>query len=163
MNATQRLIDCMEALLEKFENDGCVYTEEALSGEEHDYMTAALAAAKEEQGRVLTDEEIERRAYGRTDDPVMAAGYMMAIRDMQYNGYIAPANGLDVEGVMSLVNEHLFGINTSTNDDVVCSVMGQDALRKALEAYAENRSGNLRSNPLTPNSVVDQKGDDVNS
>ena len=75
MNATQRLIDCMEALLEKFENDGCVYTEEALIGEEHDYMTAALAAAKEEQGKVLTDEEIERRAYGRTDDPVMAAGW----------------------------------------------------------------------------------------
>ena len=51
----------------------------------------------------------------------------------------APANGLDVEGVMRLVNEHdLLLFNTNR---------GRENFRKALEAYAEKGGDNLRTYP----------------
>lgn len=67
MNATQRLIDCMGTLLDKFENDGCVYPAEALTTGEYDYMSNAIAAAKEEQATgldVVSDAELELQFRG---------------------------------------------------------------------------------------------------
>ena len=50
-----------------------------------------------------------------------------------------PTTGLDVEGVMRLVNEHdLLLFNTNR---------GRENFRKALEAHAENGSDNLRTYP----------------
>lgn len=119
-----------------------------------DLIVSPRPSARDWNGKVLTDEEaaeiaereISPKAHMTFDDMMSCRhGFEMGLRYARDNGYLAPANGLTVDDVMLLANEHLFGLNTSTDDDVVCSVMGYDTFRKALEARAENRQNNLRT------------------
>ena len=135
MNATQRLIEAAERLhhLHLCEQEGIrsgapnpVDWYEAV-----DAIGMALAAAKEEHGKhEICPPHVIYEAVG--------GGMICSGCEQRF----APANGLDVEGVMRLVNEHdLLLFNTNR---------GRENFRKALEAYAEKGGDNLRTDTCEP-------------
>ena len=145
MNATQRLIEAAERLhhLHLCEQEGIrsgapnpVDWYEAV-----DAIGMALAAAKEEQGKVLTDEEIGQicRDLHLLHSPGERVGAEIALRYARDHGYLAPAKGLDVEGVMKAIKEVVF-----LRDDQ------DERIRKALEANAEKGGDNLRTDTCEP-------------
>ena len=120
---------------------------------------AALAAAKEEANRLPHDNHSggSSALIGNVKERWKELGYDNPDRVEErfrndpwrlfYNGWIEgrvplitgserPTTGIDVEGVMRLVNEHdLLLFNTNR---------GRENFRKALEAYAEKGGDNLR-------------------
>lgn len=108
------------------------------------YCIMGLAAAKEEQAKLLTDEEIERIRDEDTDGLYSdaLAGFLDGLRYARDNGYLAPAkgSGLTVEGVMDCMDSA-----GDPPDNTDHFYLWAEKFRKALSDYAENRGGNLRS------------------
>ena len=125
----------------------------------------ALAAAKEEANRLPHDNHSggSSALIGNVKERWKELGYDNPDRVEErfrndpwrlfYNGWIEgrvplitgserPTTGIDVEGVMRLVNEHdLLLFNTNR---------GRENFRKALEAYAEKGGDNLRTDTCEP-------------
>ena len=102
---------------------------------------------EEAERRVLTDEEIERTGEEEWDRQLAngssgeqshayALGWKKALRYARDNGYLAPTTGLDVDGVMKIVEREVL-----THQRISETLRG---IRKALEANAEKGGDNLR-------------------
>ena len=91
-----------------------------------------VAAAKEEQAKVLTRDEV-LRMYDTVSPNDHADPREHLVNLFMVNGYLAPTTGIDVEAVMKIVEPWL--------DDCV----DVRSLRKALEAHTGG--GNLRTDP----------------
>ena len=105
---------------------------------------------EEAERRVLTDEEIERTGEEEWDRQLAngssgeqshayALGWKKALRYARDNGYLAPTTGLDVDGVMKIVEREVL-----THQRISETLRG---IRKALEANAEKGGDNLRTDP----------------